>query len=283
MHGDFRSSDGVRLAYDLDDFTTPWTREETMLLIHPAMSSSRRLYSFVPHLCRDFRVVRQDMRGHGASEIPPANSPVTIERLGKDAIELLDHVGASEPIHLVGVSAGGFVSQYVAATFPDRIKSLSLIATVPDPRSIDTSSWIPRIKEIGLKQFFSETIGMRFDIPRVDPKLVAWFLDEIGKNDDDFICRYIAMALKLDLTALLSQIVCPTLIVAAGNQTILSNSSAETMRAKIRDSEVIIYPGFNHNISDSAGDRCALDVRGFIQRRFGLPSLLGFESRPAHA
>jgi 3-oxoadipate enol-lactonase len=59
-----RASDGIRIADTIDDFTDPW-RQTSTLLLHAAMGSSKRWYAAVPALCRHYRVVRIDLRGHG--------------------------------------------------------------------------------------------------------------------------------------------------------------------------------------------------------------------------
>ena len=35
------ASDGLKLAYAVDDFSDPWRPQETLILIHAAMGSSR--------------------------------------------------------------------------------------------------------------------------------------------------------------------------------------------------------------------------------------------------
>src|SRR5262245_23073038 len=85
----FNASDGVRLAYTIDDFTDPWLKAPTLLLLHAAMGHSKRYYAWVPKLCRHYRVVRMDLRGHGASEVPPAEPALTMERLVQDTREML--------------------------------------------------------------------------------------------------------------------------------------------------------------------------------------------------
>ena len=77
----FTASDGARLAYYIDDFTDPWQAAPTLLLLHAAMGSAKRYYAWVPPLARHYRVVRMDLRGHGGSEIPPAERPLTLDRL----------------------------------------------------------------------------------------------------------------------------------------------------------------------------------------------------------
>src|SRR5487761_1306467 len=88
----FTTTDGLRLAYMIDDFTDPWKRTPTLLLLHAAMGSARRYFAWVPALARHYRVVRMDLSGHGGSEIPPADRALTLERLVGDVAELLDHL-----------------------------------------------------------------------------------------------------------------------------------------------------------------------------------------------
>jgi 3-oxoadipate enol-lactonase len=107
------ASDGVRLAYYIDDFTDPWKDAPVLLLLHAAMGSARRYYAWVPHLARHYRVVRLDLRGHGASQVPPPAPALTLERLVADVAELLDHLGVASA-HIIGNSAGGYLGQRLA-------------------------------------------------------------------------------------------------------------------------------------------------------------------------
>src|SRR5688572_11143364 len=106
------ASDGLKLAYVEDDFTDPWGPHEPLILIHAAMGSSRRLYKWVPILMRDFRVLRPDMRGHGATEIPGPDQ-LSLQRLTQDVIELADHLKLDK-FHLAGSSAGSIVAMRTA-------------------------------------------------------------------------------------------------------------------------------------------------------------------------
>src|SRR5436853_1686383 len=100
----FRASDGLEIAYHVDDFSDPWREAETVILVHAAMGSSVRFYAWAPHLMGDFRTVRIDMRGHGATGIPGSDQ-LSVERIAKDVAELADHLGAHK-FHVGGSSAG---------------------------------------------------------------------------------------------------------------------------------------------------------------------------------
>src|SRR5204863_8789460 len=96
----FTTSDNMILTYDFDDFTDPCKRAPTLLLLHAAMGSARRYFGWVPHLSRDYRVARLDLRGHGRSQIPRADQPLTLDRLVLDVVELLDYLDVGEA-HIV--------------------------------------------------------------------------------------------------------------------------------------------------------------------------------------
>ena len=61
----FTTSDGLSLAYYIDDFTNPWAGAPTVLLLQAAMGSAQRYFGWIPTLSRHYRVVRLDLRGHG--------------------------------------------------------------------------------------------------------------------------------------------------------------------------------------------------------------------------
>jgi 3-oxoadipate enol-lactonase len=265
----FCASDGVRLAYYIDDFTDPWKKAPTLLLLHAAMGSSRRYYAWVPLLCRHYRVVRMDLRGHGGSELPPAGQALTLERLIADVIELMDHLGIGSA-HIVGNSAGGYLGQQLAMNHADRVRSLMLFGSTPGLKNSQAPSWIPQIAAKGLRGFLAETIAERLPLAEVDPGLVEWFLDEAAKNDPAYIGKFVLLMASYDWSDEVGRIACPTLVVVPGAEPIGSTANYEPFRRLVRDVEIRVYDGAPHNICDAFPIRCAGDVLDFLSRRFGL-------------
>ena len=262
----FKTSDGVSLAYYIDDFTDPWKWPDTVLLLHAAMGSSRRYYGWVPHLARNWRVVRLDLRGHGVSQVPPAEQLLLLERLVTDVAELLDHLGL-DSAHIVGNSAGGYLGQQLAMTLPERVRSLSLFGSTPGLKQSQAPSWIPRIREKGLRGFLAERIRDR--LPQdADPGLVEWFLDEAAKNDPAYIGKFVLLMASYDWSGEVQKIGCPTLVVIPGAETVGTVANYDPFR-RIADVEFRVYEGLPHNICDAVPDRCAADVRDFLRARFG--------------
>ena len=81
------------------------------------------------------RVVRYDQRDTGESTHWPAGAPgYSGADLAADALAVLDALGVDRA-HLVGLSMGGGIAQEIALTTPERVASLTLIATTAvDPR-----------------------------------------------------------------------------------------------------------------------------------------------------
>jgi pimeloyl-ACP methyl ester carboxylesterase len=74
-------------------------------------------------------VARYDHRDTGKStSYEPGAAPYTVEDLADDAVGVLDAYGI-DAAHFVGMSVGGYLSQLVAIKHPERIRSLTLIAS----------------------------------------------------------------------------------------------------------------------------------------------------------
>jgi 3-oxoadipate enol-lactonase len=265
----FAASDGIRLGYCIDDFTDPWKEAPVLLLLHAAMGSARRYYAWVPPLSRHYRVVRMDLRGHGSSQVPPADRELTLDRLVRDVIELMDHLGGANA-HIVGNSAGGYLGQQLAMSHGQRVRSLMLFGSTPGLKHSQAPSWIPQIQAKGMRAFLAETIADRLPLDRVDPGLVEWFLDEAAKNDPAYIGKFVLLMASYDWSDQLHRIECPTLVVVPGAEPIGSTANYEPFRRHVRDVEMRVYEGAPHNICDAFSGRCADDVLDFLGRRFGL-------------
>jgi pimeloyl-ACP methyl ester carboxylesterase len=86
-----------------------------------------------------------DLRGHGESQVPPTEPPLSMDRLVQDVRELLDHLGCGG-VHIVGNSAGGYVAQNLAMASPERVRSLMLFGSTPGLKNsqVCAISWPPR-------------------------------------------------------------------------------------------------------------------------------------------
>lgn len=265
----FTASDGLRLGYVVDDYTDPWRPGETLILVHAAMGSSRRFYAWVPHLARDFRVVRLDQRGHGDSEVPGSDQ-LAPARLVRDVIELADHLGSAR-FHVAGSSAGAVVAQKVAIDHPDRVLTLGIFAATPGIRhgNQDYSKWVARIGQTGVAAFLRETIADRFDLETVEPGFVDWFIADSARVSVELLARFVPMMQGFDVAHEVARIRCPVLAVVPGGDPIHTVDQYRVLQQKIPNCEFVVYDALPHNITDAIPDRCAQELRRFLLKHGG--------------
>ena len=67
-------------------------------------------------------------RGMGLSDVVPGRW--TTNKMARDALYLLDHLGWKENVHVVGLSMGGMIAQELCKVGKGRIASLTLLSTI---------------------------------------------------------------------------------------------------------------------------------------------------------
>jgi 3-oxoadipate enol-lactonase len=163
-------------------------------------------------LAEHFRLVRYDTRGHGSSATPP--EPYSLDDVGNDVIELLDHLDIGRA-HVAGLSLGGMTAMWLAINAPERVDRLVLLCT--SPRMGPAQTWADRaatVREQGteaiadatLERWFTESHRARHDVSAIRQMLV--------NADDEGYANCCSIIEHLDLVPSLDRIRASTLIVA---------------------------------------------------------------------
>lgn len=117
--------DGERFAWRESGDASATT---VLVLLHGLGGSRLSWEPQLQGLATGSRVVAWDMPGYGAS--PAIDGAVTFISLADSVVELLD-VLEVDAAHLAGISFGGMIAQYVAARYPSRVLTLTLLSTSP--------------------------------------------------------------------------------------------------------------------------------------------------------
>lgn len=127
----YSQANQIKIAYQIDGPE----HGPVVIMSNSLMSSLAMWDSTIEALTDRYRVIRYDTRGHGASEI--TKGPYSIAVLAADLLGLMDSLGIDKA-HLVGLSMGGMICQYIGANHPERALSLSLCDTASEmpPRSL---------------------------------------------------------------------------------------------------------------------------------------------------
>lgn len=124
-------SNGQIDYHEVDDFTEPWRADEVEIVVfQPGITRhTEMLFHLVPLLAGKVRLIRRDLRGHGRSSIGDApDYRYTMDTLVDEMAEFVDRV-AGRPVHWIGESTAGMVSLAFARKHPDKLKSLTVMAT----------------------------------------------------------------------------------------------------------------------------------------------------------
>lgn len=263
MESKWISHNGVRLFSE--SFGAP--DEPPILLIMGAMASAVWwAEDFCCQLAALGRfVIRYDHRDTGRStSYEPGHIHYSIEDLADDAFSVLDGYGL-QSAHLVGMSLGGFLTQLMTLKHPQRIGSLTLIAserlaeTDPTMPGIDPSvleyhakarelDWANREAvidyQIGAWRLLSgsahpfdesairELAGADFDRT---PNLMTTFNHALLQGGDQWVNR-------------LHEIAVPTLIIHGTEDCVLPYAHSLALKAEIQEAVLLPLPGTGHEL-----------------------------------
>ncbi len=258
--------DSGQFHYHIDDFSDPWLRGEPVLLHHAAGGNLHRWRAWVPTLARHRPVIRFDMRGHAGTP-PPADMQFSLPDLAADIARVMDGL-ALDRAHLVGASAGGIVSLQFAHDFPDRLHSLTLVASTPRlarmGASMDAGAWRRILEEEGTRAWLLADSEKRFGA-NTDRAVIEWYADEGAKTSAPAVLALQRCLLAEDLTPLLPAIPAPTLILAAANDEITPLEMQQLMAERIPNAALQMLDSVGHNMKVEIPDELARRTNEFIE------------------
>lgn len=111
---------------------------ELIVLLHGFPENRSSWDAVIPHLtAAGYRVLAPDQRGYSPGARPKGRRAYTLDKLAGDVVALADRAGV-EKFHVVGHDWGGGVAWALATMHPDRLRSMTSLAT-PHPRAMARS------------------------------------------------------------------------------------------------------------------------------------------------
>src|SRR5690606_8429382 len=106
------------LNYVATDLRPPWRASGLPVVFNHGIGTNLGVWSeWVPIVAARHPVVRFDLRGFGASPVPPADHRWTMDELVDDLLDVAATTGA-EKVHVVGESIGGTIALAAAIRAP---------------------------------------------------------------------------------------------------------------------------------------------------------------------
>lgn len=236
----FTTGDGARIAYRLDG------RDDLpVLVLSNSIATNLHMWDAqVAPLTEHFRLLRYDTRGHGRSDAP--RGAYSLDRLGRDVLELLDRLGL-ERVHFCGLSLGGFVGQWLGVHAPERLDRLVLSNT--SPYLGPAPQWDELIRNTLAAKDMSAIAAMFLGnwFPRsmleTHPEVVAAFRAMIMGTSPTGLAGCFAVVRDADLRRTIALIESPTLVIGGRDDTVTLASHSEVIAATIPGAKLRILEG----------------------------------------
>jgi haloacetate dehalogenase len=104
-----------------------------LLLLHGYPQSHLEWHHVAPRLAQRFTVIATDLRGYGASSVPPdgeENAGYSKRAMARDQVEMMESLGFDR-FALVGHDRGGRVAHRLTLDHPERVERLAVLDIVP--------------------------------------------------------------------------------------------------------------------------------------------------------
>jgi pimeloyl-ACP methyl ester carboxylesterase len=255
------------MHYEVDDFTDPWRKPETVLLLHGNAESGVAWNGWVPTLARRYRVVRPDMRGFGQSTPMPRGFPWTLDRIIDDYASLMDHLGIDR-FHLVGAKIGGTIARAFAARRPERVATLTVVGT-PPPLRAGAAERVPELNAAferdGVEPWARQTMGGRLGSDFL-PEGVEWWIEYMARTAVSTQIGFMKTIACADIRADVPKIRCPTLVITTDGSGLASVDETRAWQRQIPDSTLQVLPGNSYHVAATHAERCAEATLDFVSR-----------------
>ena len=191
------------------------------------------------HFKHDFFVICYDTRGHGASSSPIGS--YSIEQLGQDVINLLDHLSINQAA-FCGISMGGLTGQWLAIHHPQRFNHVIVCNTAA--KVGQENAWLDRaalVREQGLMPIASTAASRWFTLPFIQSQtpLVETLSNDLAASSAEGYASCCEALAKADLREQLTQISIPVLIIAGIQDPVTTVVDGQFMLERIPNAKMV--------------------------------------------
>jgi 3-oxoadipate enol-lactonase len=239
-----------------------------VLVLGNSLGTSSALWDAqLPALAGRFRLVRYEHPGHGratAGEYSPAPSgPYSIAALGAGVLAALDRLGVERALYC-GLSLGGMIGMWLAATAPERIAGLALCCTsahLPPAQMWRDRAALARADGTGV--IAARMVAGRWFTPAfgaAEPDVVAAFTAGLAATQAEGYAGCCEAIAAMDLRPLLPAITAPTLVITGAEDPATPPWHGALIAARIPGARLKVIRGAAHlaNVSQAGEVSAAL-------------------------
>ena len=254
---------GIKLHVVIDDFTDPWRKAETVLMIHSMGQNLEAWRGWVPHLAGHCRVVRYDVRGFGQSTPIAESARWSLERLHADIEAVMQFVGCSSA-HLIGSQSGGSVALTLAARLPASVNSVVAVAPmiIGTP---DVSKWLRQIESEGVLAWARTTMAGRLGSDAPQEQVDYWAKHIQGNTPVSTLRGYLPWVPSVDIRPELAHVKCRTLVMTTTGSPLRPVETVKAWQEKMRNAQLMVIEGDAWHPAGAYPDICGPAALQFLR------------------
>jgi pimeloyl-ACP methyl ester carboxylesterase len=241
------SANGIEIFYEVHGEGEP-------LVLIPYLAADQACYAFqVAEYEKHFRCYTVDLRGAGLSGKPEGT--YTTELFADDIAAFMSSADIKRA-HVAGLSLGAATGMWLAAKYPERVKSLSLHSAWPRTDAflrVVVEGWritaqaLESVTDMVIKGIFPWcfTPEMYDSRPEYVESLAEFVKSRPMPLVDEFL-RQSEAVLSHDADGQLGRIQAPTLVTFGEHDMVTSTRFADRLTTGIPQSELIVFEGCSH-------------------------------------
>jgi pimeloyl-ACP methyl ester carboxylesterase len=247
------------------------------LILIPYLAADYACYAFqVAEYSKHFTCISIDLRGTGESDKP--EGVYSTELFADDVAAFMQAVGIPSA-HIYGLSLGAASGMWLAAKYPDRVKSLSLhsgwaktdpfLKTVAEGWQV-TAKALGSVPEMTILSIFPWCFTP--ELYAAKPEYIQSLADFVRSRPAQPVTSFLQESnavITHDCAAHLGQIKAPTQITFGRRDAVTSTRFAAEMTSAIRGSELLIFEECAHTAMYEQVAEFNQKTLAFLQRHAG--------------
>jgi 3-oxoadipate enol-lactonase len=267
------TANSVSLFYDYRRPPESSARGETVALLNGVMASVSSWDYYADILTRaGYDVLLHDFRGQLLSEKP--QGPYTFVEHREDFVALCEELEI-DACHLIGTSYGGEIAMRIAVDEPGLVTSLTIIDSVSELDSLlirFVTSWIALAEREDAELFYAAVLPSLYSrqFLRDQAEMIDGRAARMKELPADYFRGqaelYRAFLNDVTMTAELSQIEAPTLVVCGDEDVLKPQKFSQIIAKAIPGAELVVIPDCGHVAVFEKPETLVTLIRGFLVR-----------------
>lgn len=247
---------------------------ELLIFMHGIGGNRTNWADQLTRFSESFHALAWDARGYGESD--DYEGPLDFGDFAADLLEVLDHFGVAKA-HLCGLSMGGRIAQDFYARHPDRVATLTLVATFTGFKNF-TEEERQRFVDLRKKPLLegkepkdiAPVVAKTLIGPNASEAQYQRMVASMAALHKESYIKTVEATTYYDRSADLDKIAVPTLLVYGEHDSLTRPEMGREMHERVKGSEMVVIENSGHLINLEQPEAFSDALADFLDRHRGL-------------